>query len=79
MCAVQLEEERLAIIERDNRILLEKISGIMRGVVRGGIDHENNYDTKSLNREKRQRELLRVARENQQVLTLPRSSYSRSA
>jgi len=63
---LQLEEERLATIERDNRILLEKMSYIMR--TQGRVDNRNNYEYKSLNREKRQRELLRVTRENQAVL-----------
>ncbi|XP_013411461.1 uncharacterized protein C17orf105 homolog [Lingula anatina] len=63
---LQLEEERLATIERDNRILLEKMSYIMR--TRGRIDNRNNYEYKSLNREKRQRELLRITRENQEIL-----------
>lgn len=63
---LQLEEERLATIERDNRILLEKMSYIMR--TRGRVDNRNNYEYKSLNREKRQRELLRVTKENQAIL-----------
>ncbi|KAH3878390.1 hypothetical protein DPMN_002281 [Dreissena polymorpha] len=63
---LQLEEERLATIERDNRILLEKMSYIMR--TRGRVDNRNNYEYKSLNREKRQRELLRVTKENQSIL-----------
>ncbi|OWF51524.1 uncharacterized protein C17orf105 homolog [Mizuhopecten yessoensis] len=64
---LQLEEERLATIERDNRILLEKMSYVMR--TRGRVDNRNNYEYKSLNREKRQRELLRVTKENQSILT----------
>lgn len=36
---IQLEEERLAEIERDNRMLLEKMSKIMRTT--GQIDHRN--------------------------------------
>lgn len=63
---LQLEEERLATIERDNRILLEKMSYIMR--TQGRVDNRNNYEYKSLNREKRQRELLRVTKENQAIL-----------
>lgn len=63
---LQLEEERLATIERDNRILLEKMSFVMR--TRGRIDNRNNYEYKSLNREKRMRELLRVTQENQEIL-----------
>ncbi|XP_060069292.1 sperm axonemal maintenance protein CFAP97D1-like [Ylistrum balloti] len=64
---LQLEEERLATIERDNRILLEKMSYIMR--TKGRVENRNNYEYKSLNREKRQRELLRVTKENQSILT----------
>ncbi|XP_038051159.1 sperm axonemal maintenance protein CFAP97D1-like [Patiria miniata] len=63
---LQLEEERLSVIERDNRILLEKMSEIMRTT--GRVDHRNNYIHRSLNKEKRQRELLRVTRENQEIL-----------
>lgn len=63
---LQLEEERYAVIERDNRILLEKMSQIMRN--RGRVDNHNSYVSKSLTREKRQRELLRVTRENQEIL-----------
>ena len=38
---LQVEEERLATIERDNRILLEKMCYIMR--TRGRVDCENDY------------------------------------
>jgi hypothetical protein len=62
----QLEEERLATIERDNRILLEKMSEIMR--TKGRVDNWNGYSAKSLNRTKRQQELLRVTHENQVCL-----------
>ncbi|ELU11740.1 hypothetical protein CAPTEDRAFT_112681 [Capitella teleta] len=63
---LQLEEERLATIERDNRILLEKMAYIMR--TKGRVDNKNGYEYKSLNREKRMRELLRVTQENQDIL-----------
>lgn len=63
---MQLEEERLATVERDNRILLEKMSFIMRS--KGRVDNHNTYDHKSLNKAKRQRELLRVTHENQAIL-----------
>ncbi|XP_022089627.1 uncharacterized protein C17orf105 homolog [Acanthaster planci] len=63
---LQVEEERLATIERDNRILLEKMCSIMR--TRGRVDCENEYEQKSLNRTKRQREILRVTHENQAIL-----------
>ncbi|XP_062588760.1 sperm axonemal maintenance protein CFAP97D1-like [Saccostrea cucullata] len=74
---LQLEEERLATIERDNRILLEKMSYIMR--TRGRVDNRNMYEYKSLNKEKRQRELLRVTKENQAILqrvTMRQPEYS---
>lgn len=60
---LQSDEERNATIERDNRILLEKMSYIMR--TRGRVDNRNDYEHKSLNKTKRQRELLRVTHENQ--------------
>nr|XP_006114600.1 uncharacterized protein CFAP97D1 [Pelodiscus sinensis] len=63
---LKLEKERLSIIERDNRLLLEKMSCIMR--MKGRIDNKNYYQAKSLNREKRERELLRVSQENHAIL-----------
>lgn len=63
---LQVEEERLAVVERDNRMLLEKMATIMR--TRGMVDHRNDYEHKSLNREKRNRELLEVAQQNQAIL-----------
>ena len=62
----QMEEERLATVERDNRMLLEKMATIMR--TQGRVDHRNDYDHKSLNREKRNRELLEIAQQNQAIL-----------
>merc|ERR1712222_33898 len=63
---LQVEEERLAVVERDNRILLEKMSYIMR--TKGKVDNWNQYHQKSLNKSRRQRELLRVTHENQAIL-----------
>merc|ERR1712002_472688 len=63
---LQVEEERLAVVERDNRILLEKMSWIMR--TKGQVDNWNHYKQKSLNKCTRQRELLRVSHENQAIL-----------
>ena len=58
-------------MERDNRILLEKMSYIMR--TKGRVDNRNDYEQKSLNKSKRQRELLRVTHENQvNVYILPK-------
>merc|ERR1712071_4537 len=63
---LQVEEERLAVVERDNRILLEKMSYIMR--TKGKVDNWNQYHQKSLSKSSRQRELLRVTHENQAIL-----------
>jgi len=63
---MQIEGENLATVERDNRILLEKMSHIMR--TKGRVDNKNDYEHKSLNKTKRQRELLRVTHENQAIL-----------
>ena len=69
-----MEEERLATIERDNRILLEKMSFVMR--TRGRVDNRNDYEHKSLNKTKRQRELLRVTHENQVIEQLFRNTQT---
>ncbi|XP_028904139.1 uncharacterized protein CFAP97D2 [Ornithorhynchus anatinus] len=63
---LKLEEERLSVIERDNGLLLEKMACIMRSG--GRIDNHNNYKCRSLNREKREREISRVSKENQALL-----------
>eukprot|EP00058_Branchiostoma_floridae_P023509 XP_002608999.1 hypothetical protein BRAFLDRAFT_124007 [Branchiostoma floridae] len=64
---LQVEEERLATVERDNRILLEKIGFIMR--TGGRVDNINrDYIPKSLNKTKRQREILRITHENHAIL-----------
>ena len=41
---LQLEEERMSTIERDNRLLLEKMSQIIR--TRGRVDNRNYYSYK---------------------------------
>lgn len=64
---LQMEGERLAIVERDNRILLEKMAFIMR--TGGSVDNrKEDYMQKSLNKTKRQRELLRITHENFAIL-----------
>ncbi|XP_060559474.1 uncharacterized protein LOC132719677 isoform X2 [Ruditapes philippinarum] len=64
---LQFEAERLATIERDNRILMEKIAHIMRSG--GAVDHKkDDYYLKSLNKLKRQRELVRITHENLAIL-----------
>ena len=64
----------MATIERDNRILLEKMSFVMR--TRGRVDNRNDYEHKSLNKTKRQRELLRVTHENQVIEQLFRNTQT---
>ncbi|XP_059825159.1 uncharacterized protein CFAP97D2-like [Hypanus sabinus] len=59
---LKLEDDRLSTIEKNNKKLLEKMSTIMRTT--GRVDNTNEYKMKSLNRERRQRELERVNREN---------------
>merc|ERR1719269_404421 len=62
----QMMEERFAEIERDNRLLLEKMSYIMR---HNSLDNQNPMEyAHSLNREQRKRELQKITRENQAIL-----------
>ncbi|XP_048388298.1 uncharacterized protein CFAP97D2 isoform X3 [Stegostoma tigrinum] len=44
---LKLEEDRLSIIERDNQLLLQKMSTIMRTT--GRVDNKNEYKLKSHN------------------------------
>lgn len=63
----QIMEDRYAQIERDNRLLLEKMSHIMR---KGGVDNYNSSSkyAKSLNKGARKKELHKITRENQRIL-----------
>uniref|UniRef100_A0A671SXB4 Si:dkey-83m22.7 n=1 Tax=Sinocyclocheilus anshuiensis TaxID=1608454 RepID=A0A671SXB4_9TELE len=73
----QLEEERISRINRENHMLLDKMSHIMQ--TGGGVDCRNDYVKKSLGSEKRQLELLRISKENQcllQRLSTCRPRYS---
>ncbi|XP_068186281.1 sperm axonemal maintenance protein CFAP97D1 isoform X2 [Antennarius striatus] len=63
---LKLEEERKAKIDRENSMLKEKISSIMRTT--GGVNSRKFYDKKSLGKEKRQVELLHITKENQMIL-----------
>jgi hypothetical protein len=64
-----LMEERFANIERENRMLLEKMSYIMR--FKGGIDNTNEslQYGRSLNKDRRKRELMKITKQNQLILT----------
>eukprot|EP00754_Rhynchopus_humris_P040721 Rhum_TRINITY_DN23853_c0_g1::Rhum_TRINITY_DN23853_c0_g1_i1::g.178861::m.178861 len=61
----QKDEELCSVIERDNRTLVKRMTEIMQ---RPGIDTHNTIQPKSLNREARRRELLRITQENQKLL-----------
>jgi hypothetical protein len=62
----QLEEERCSEIERDNRTLVKRMTGIMQ---RGGIDNAATVTkVDSLNKVKRRQELARITAENHSLL-----------
>jgi len=62
----QLEEERCAAIERDNRTLVNRMSRIMK---RTGIDNGKPHEkVASLNKVLRKQELARITKENHQLL-----------
>ena len=43
---IQVEEERQAIVDRDNRVLLEKMAQIMKK--KGQVDNRNDYKHRRL-------------------------------
>ncbi|XP_037590930.1 uncharacterized protein CFAP97D2 isoform X2 [Cebus imitator] len=55
---LKLEEERLSVIQRDNRLLLEKVASVMR--TRRQTDGKNDSTHRSVHRGKREQELHRV-------------------
>ncbi|CAB1328304.1 unnamed protein product [Coregonus sp. 'balchen'] len=59
----KLEEQSMSKIQRENNMLLEKISRIMKTT--GHIDNRNDYENK---REMQQQEWLRITKENQLIL-----------
>ena len=63
----QLREERFAKIERENRILLEKMSHIMQ---HNALDNKCSAVKfgRSLNKSQRKLELQRITQENQAIL-----------
>eukprot|EP00933_Yihiella_yeosuensis_P053173 TRINITY_DN51358_c0_g1_i1.p1 TRINITY_DN51358_c0_g1~~TRINITY_DN51358_c0_g1_i1.p1 ORF type:complete len:306 (-),score=53.17 TRINITY_DN51358_c0_g1_i1:155-1072(-) len=73
----QMMEDRYSEIDRDNRILLKKMTGIMKSsgnVMPGGGSTPRDLTPRappgpaSLNRDRRKQELLRITRENQNIL-----------
>ncbi|KAL6474480.1 hypothetical protein MHYP_G00180410 [Metynnis hypsauchen] len=74
----QVQEERQAIIDRDNQLLVSRLAGIERS--KGLVDHRNEYPGRSLNAERRREELAQVTRENlaiYQRITARESEYRR--
>jgi E3 ubiquitin-protein ligase TRIP12 len=63
----QMKEERYAEIERENRILLEKMSFIMQNETLDNKNASVNYGH-SLNKSLRKRELQKITAENQAIL-----------
>ncbi|XP_027021785.1 uncharacterized protein CFAP97D2 [Tachysurus fulvidraco] len=61
-----MEEERLSTIQRDNRMLLDKISHIKQ--TSGQIDCRNEYVNKRLDTDKRQEALLEIVKDNKIIL-----------
>ena len=68
---LQLEEERLATIERDNRLLTEKMTQIVH--TKGAVDNKSSKGndlrarSKSLRESKKKQELLRISHENRAI------------
>ncbi|XP_030631298.1 uncharacterized protein CFAP97D1-like [Chanos chanos] len=63
---IQMEQERLMEIERDNRLLVSRVA---RTMARGGLDNWNDYHPKpSVNADLRNRELVKISLENQALL-----------
>ncbi|KAI4883876.1 hypothetical protein NFI96_025742, partial [Prochilodus magdalenae] len=74
----QVQEERQAIIDRDNQMLASRLAGIEHS--KGLIDHRNEYSERSLNAERRREKLTQVTRENlaiYQRITARESEYRR--
>ncbi|XP_071344164.1 uncharacterized protein CFAP97D2 [Trachinotus anak] len=75
---LQLQDERLSIIDRDNRLLASKLADIVCS--KGLVDHRHQYHLRSLNADKRREELHLVSRQNQAIyqrITSRQSEYRR--
>lgn len=73
----QLQEEKITEIERDNRLLLEKLTHIMKDPKQLT---QKEFRVRSLNRDHRKRELVKITIENQGILRRiqdKKSSYNR--
>jgi len=59
---VQKEEERQQHIDHENKLLLEKMTHIMQHP--GQVDNWNDYETRSLNTQYREKEMEKIAQQN---------------
>ncbi|XP_062499289.1 sperm axonemal maintenance protein CFAP97D1-like [Corticium candelabrum] len=71
---LQMQEERMAIVERDNRILLDQMAHMMK--TGGRVDNRNDYKQRSLNKTKRQQDLLQISHQNHAILQRIKSRQS---
>uniref|UniRef100_A0A3Q1I8V4 Uncharacterized protein n=1 Tax=Anabas testudineus TaxID=64144 RepID=A0A3Q1I8V4_ANATE len=62
---LQLHDERLSVIDRDNRLLASRLAEIVGS--KGLVDHQNQYHLRSLNADKRREELLLISHQNQAI------------
>ncbi|XP_005937032.1 uncharacterized protein CFAP97D2 [Haplochromis burtoni] len=75
---LQLQDERLSVVDRDNHLLASKLADIFSS--KGLVDHRNQYHLRSLNVNKRKHELLLVTHQNQAIyqrITSRQSEYRR--
>uniref|UniRef100_A0A1I8J9Q2 ERIC3 protein n=1 Tax=Macrostomum lignano TaxID=282301 RepID=A0A1I8J9Q2_9PLAT len=63
---LQMDAERQAIVDYENRQLLEKITQIMKSG--SGLDNHCDYTPRSLNTKRRQRDLIGVTRGNKVIM-----------
>ncbi|XP_009668761.1 sperm axonemal maintenance protein CFAP97D1 [Struthio camelus] len=62
----QADQKRIGQIERDNKKLLERLAEIHRGT--GKVDCWNEHFRRSANRDKQNREIVKITVENQGIL-----------
>ncbi|KAM9296663.1 sperm axonemal maintenance protein CFAP97D1 [Gastrophryne carolinensis] len=63
---IQMEQERIAVTERENQILMEKIACIMR--TKGDVDNWNTSYIRHSNRSKQNKDIERITAENQTII-----------